>query len=229
MADKRLVWDLPLRAFHWLLVLSIMGLYATAKAGFEYMQYHFYIGYGVIGLLLFRVIWGFIGPKHARFAGFLPGPGRLTVYLRGAFKADSLPTIGHNPAGAIMVVVMLLLVAVQATTGLFTTDDIAWAGPYNPSVSAALASKLTSIHHLNFDILAWVIGLHVAAILFYRFYKKQNLIGPMLHGYKPGTLVPEHEAIRGSELIKALIVALICAAAVFWLVHNAPPPPSVDY
>jgi cytochrome b len=229
MADKRLVWDLPLRAFHWLLVLSILGLYVTAKAGFEWMQYHFYLGYGVLGLLLFRIIWGFVGPKHARFLGFIPGPSRLTRYLQHALKADSQPTIGHNPGGAIMVVVMLLMVALQAVTGLFTTDDIAWAGPYNPSVSSALASKLTSIHHHNFDILIWVIGLHVAAIMFYRFYKKQNLLTPMIHGYKPAVLVPEHEAITSSELIKALIVALVCAAGVFWLVHSAPPPPSVDY
>jgi cytochrome b len=229
MADKRLVWDLPLRAFHWLLVLSILGLYLTGKAGFEWMPYHFYLGYTVIGLLLFRIIWGFIGPKHARFGGFLPGPGKLFGYLGKILKADSTPSIGHNPAGAVMVVVILVLVGLQAFSGLFTTDDIAWAGPYNPAVSTALASKLTSLHHINFNILATVIWLHIAAILFYRFYKKQDLVTPMVNGYKPASLVPAHEAIRGSELIKALIVALVCAGAVYWLVHSAPPPAAIDY
>jgi cytochrome b len=229
MADKRLVWDLPLRLFHWVLVLSILASYLTAKAGFEYMQYHFWLGYWMIGLILFRVVWGFVGPKHARFSSFFPRPRKLALYLRTVFKRDGIPTVGHNPAGGLMVIVMLLMVATQVFSGLFVTDDIAWAGPYNPAVSGSLAGRLTWLHHLNFDVLIWVMGLHVLAIAFYAVGKRQNLVTPMFTGHKPAHHVPEHEAISHSELVKALIVALLCAAAVYGLITFAPEPPEIYY
>ena len=241
MAEKRLVWDLPLRAFHWLLVLCIVGMWVTAKADADYMnwlssrvdlswmEWHFRIGYGVIGLLLFRLIWGVIGPRHARFASFLPGPARLAAYVKTVLKRDSTPTVGHNPAGAIMVVVMLGLIGTQAFTGLFTSDDIVWSGPYFPAVSAALSTKMGGLHHEVYEILLWVLGLHIAAIVFYRVYKRQNLVSAMISGTKPASQVPANEAIPGSELVKALIVALVCAGAVYALVHFAPPPPELEY
>ncbi|MEP7313233.1 MAG: cytochrome b/b6 domain-containing protein [Pseudomonadota bacterium] len=229
MADKRLVWDLPLRLFHWVLVLSLLASYLTAKGGFEYMQYHFWLGYWMIGLIVFRIIWGFVGPRHARFASFFPGPGKLGRYLTTILRSDSAPTVGHNPAGGVMVLLMLLMVGAQAGSGLFVTDDVAWAGPYNPAVSEATAGKLTWFHHLNFDVLIWVLALHVIAILFYAVRKKQNLVGPMLHGHKHAHHVPEHEAIPSSEVLKALIVALLCAAAVYGLINFAPEPPEILY
>lgn len=241
MSDKRLVWDLPLRAFHWLLVLCLAGLWVTAKADADYMdwltkrfdvtwmEWHFRLGYCVIGLLAFRIIWGFVGPKHARFVNFVPGPVRVTTYLSGLFKRDSVPTVGHNPVGALMVLVMIALVGLQAFTGLFTSDDIVWAGPYNPAVSSDTANRMGAIHHLNYKVLLWLIGLHVLAIVFYTLYKRQRLVPPMITGYKPGHLVPEHEAISGSQLLKALIVALLCAGAVTVLVKKAPEPPAVSY
>jgi cytochrome b len=229
MADRRLVWDLPLRIFHWVLVLSLLASYLTAKGGFEYRQYHFWLGYWMIGLILFRILWGFFGPRHARFVNFLPGPGRLARYLRTFHRRDSARSVGHNPAGGLMVLVMLLMVAAQAISGLFVTDDIAWAGPYNPAVSGALAGKLTWFHHLNFDVLIWVMALHIVAIAFYAVGKRHNLVSPMFHGHKPAHHVPEHEAISSSELLKALIVAALCAAAVYGLIYFAPEPPEIYY
>jgi cytochrome b len=229
MTDKRLVWDLPLRLFHWALVLSIVASWLTAEAGFEWMQIHFYLGFWTLGLVSFRILWGFIGPRHARFANFIPSPKRLVAYTRSVFKRDSTPSIGHNPLGGLMVVVMILMVAAQAASGLFVTDDIAWAGPYNPSVSAELAGKLTWFHHLNFNVLAGAIGLHVLAILFYALYKRQNLVSPMISGRKPATLVEWSECIPGSQLIKALLLAAVCAGAVYWLIAAAPPPPEIYY
>jgi cytochrome b len=228
MTDKRLVWDLPLRLFHWALVLSILGSWLTAEAGFDWMQIHFYLGFWTLGLVSFRILWGFIGPKHARFASFIPSPKQLVTYARTVFKRDSTPAIGHNPMGGLMVILMILMVAAQATSGLFVTDDIAWAGPYNPSVSAALAGKLTWFHHLNFNVLAGAIGLHVLAILFYAFYKRQNLVSPMLSGHKPAQ-VAGSDSIPGSQLIKALVLAVVCAGAVYWLISSAPPPPEIYY
>jgi cytochrome b len=220
--DKRLVWDLPLRLFHWLLVTSMIASYVTAKLGFDWMQWHFYLGYWTIGLLAFRILWGFFGPKHARFGSFIRNPSAIWLYMKSLFHRDSVRSIGHNPVGGLMVILMLVLVAVQATTGLFATDDVVWAGPYNPSVSSSTASTLSSIHSINFNIILGVVCLHIAAIVFYGLYKRQNLVVPMLHGHLPSTLVPEHEAISSSQLIKAVVASLVAAGFVYWLLAHAP-------
>jgi cytochrome b len=227
--DRRLVWDLPLRLFHWLLVASMVASYVTAKLGFDWMQWHFYLGYWTIGLLVFRVLWGFFGPRHARFSSFIHTPGAIWLYMKSLFDRDSVRSIGHNPVGGLMVILMLLLVAVQATTGLFTTDDVVWAGPYNPSVSSSTASTLSTVHDINFNIIIGLVCLHIAAILFYALYKRQNLVVPMLHGHLPAALVPEREAISNSQLLKALIVSVVAAAFVYWVLAHAPVVPDNTY
>lgn len=212
-----------MRAFHWLLVLSIAASWTTAELGFDWMQWHFYLGYWTIGLITFRIIWGFIGPRHARFASFLASPPAIWRYLRGLVKGDKSATIGHNPAGGLMVILMLLLVCVQVTTGLFSTDEIVWSGPYNPAVSKDTGRLLTTIHHFNFNLILAAIVLHLGAITFYGLVKKQNLVAAMLTGYKPAAQVPDHEAISSSELIKALIVILLSAGVTYFILAHAPP------
>jgi cytochrome b len=208
----RLVWDLPLRLFHWLLVLSLAASWATAKAGFDWRPLHMRLGYFTIGLVLFRLVWGFIGPRHARFASFLEGPVGVWRYARGMAAGTLLiKTAGHNPLGGLMVVVMLVLLGIQTVTGLFTSDDIVYAGPYNGAVSENLAKQLGHIHH-------------VLAIAFYTFAKKQRLVPAMFTGRKPAESVAEQEAISSSQMTKACIIALICAGLVYWLVSAAPPP-----
>lgn len=227
MADeKRLVWDLPLRLFHWLLVVSLIASWVTAEVGFDWMPYHLYLGYWTLGLLVFRIIWGFVGPRHARFASFLTGPSGLWRYARALAAGTMIQTAGHNPLGGISVIVMLVLVGFQAVTGLFATDDIVWTGPYNPAVSEATADRLTGLHHLNFNIILAAVALHIMAIAFYFLVKKQNLVAAMLHGRK---VVPEHEAISKSEVVKALIVIVISAGLVYWLISAAPTPPEDNY
>ena len=221
MTEKRLVWDLPLRLFHWLLVASMVASYVTAKF-IDDRQWHFYVGYWTIGLLVFRILWGFFGPRHARFSSFIRSPSAIWLYVKGMFQSGTAPSIGHNPVGGLMVLLMLVLMSIQSVTGLFTTDAVIWAGPYNPSVSESTASFLSTVHNWNFNVIIAAVILHVAAILFYAFYKKQNLVGPMLNGHKPATLVPEHEAISGSQLFKALVVSLVAAALVYWLLAHAP-------
>ena len=220
--EKRLVWDLPLRLFHWLFALSIIASYVTAKLGFDWMQWHFYLGYWTIGLLVFRILWGIFGPRHARFSSFIHNPSAIWLYLKGMFNPNSARSIGHNPVGGLMVLLMLLLVAVQAGTGLFTTDAVVWAGPYNPSVSESTASFLSTVHDWNFNVIIGAVVLHIGAILFYAFYKKQNLVVPMLHGHLPAVMVPEHEAIKSSQLFKALVASLVAAGFVYWLLAHAP-------
>jgi cytochrome b len=219
----RLVWDLPTRVFHWLLVLSIIGSYTTAKLGL--MPWHFGFGSLMIGMLIFRVVWGLVGPRHARFSNFIKGPGTILQYLKGGVRS-----VGHNPLGAGMVVLMLLLLALQVTTGLFSTDDVAYVGPYFPAVSHSLAEKLTGIHHKNFNFILAAIVLHLCAISYYTFVKKERLVPAMFHGQKPAEYVPAHEAIPSSQLWKALIVIAVAGGCVYWLWHAAPPPPaSIDY
>jgi cytochrome b len=223
LKDFRLVWDLPTRVFHWLLVLSIIGSYVTAKLGL--MPWHLRLGFLMIGMLIFRIIWGLIGPRHARFSNFIKGPSSILQYLKGGIRS-----VGHNPLGAGMVVLMLLLLVLQVTTGLFSTDDIAYTGPYFPSVSHDWAEKLTGIHHKNFNFILGAIVLHLAAILYYTFVKKEPLVPAMFHGHKPAGHVPLHEAIASSQLWKALVVIVIACGCVYWLLHAAPPPPeSLDY
>ncbi len=229
---RRLVWDLPLRAFHWLFVASILASWATAEAGFNWMRWHIRLGYWMIGLLSFRVLWGFVGPRHARFASFLAGPRAVWRYAKGlAGVGEPVHTVGHNPLGGLMVLIMLLLVAFQVSTGLFATDDIAWAGPYNPTVSSATAHYLTGLHHLNFNLIWAAIALHVGAISYYAFVKKENLVPAMVTGFKPAAAVPASEAIPSSELWKALIVMAVSVAIVYAVLSGAPhvAPSALDF
>jgi cytochrome b len=228
--ERRLVWDLPLRAFHWLFAASILASWGTAKAGFTWMQWHIRLGYWMMGLIIFRVVWGLVGPRHARFGSFLRGPKSILRYGRGLVgRGEPVEVVGHNPLGGVMVIIMLLLVTFQVSTGLFATDDIAWTGPFNPSVSNATAEYLTGLHHWNFNLIWAAIALHVGAIAFYAFVKRQNLVPAMLHGRKPAEAVPLGEAITSSELWKALLVMIVAAAAVYGILHFAPPPATGDF
>lgn len=239
MSEKRLVWDLPLRLFHWLLVLSMAASWYTAENSeefieigstlYSYTEIHFWLGYWTLGLILFRLVWGFIGPRHARFSSFIAGPSKTLAYLRSMPRRDYAPAPGHNPLGAWSVVVMLALVSAQAITGLFIIDNTeVYAAPFHPSVEAATAKNMAAFHFFNFDIILWVVGLHVLAVVFYLLFKGQNLIGAMFTGRKPGHLVSETEAISGSQLLKALIVIVLVSFAVWLLLQQAPPPPVFD-
>ena len=221
--SARLVWDLPTRLFHWLFVATICAQYITAKT--DEMVWHFRLGFFMIGLLTFRIIWGFVGPRHARFSTFLKSPGTVLAYMKQVHRVkDALHSVGHNPMGALMVVAMLLLVAAQVTTGLFSTDDIAFTGPYYPAVSNALAERITGWHHFIFNFIIAAAVLHIAAILFYTFVKKHPLVPAMVHGYKPAGQVPSQESIPHSALWRALAVILIAAGVVYLVQHEAPPP-----
>ena len=184
---------LPLRAFHWLLLLSILGCYLTAKGGFEWMQYHFWLGYVVLGLLLFRIVWGFCWTQDSRFT-VCPGAVAALSTADAAETVTRCHRSATTPRGAVMVLVILVMVALQAITGLFSTETLRRPEPTTRRDSALPPGS--RVHHRNFDVLIWIIGLHVAAILFYRFFKGQRLLAAMFHGYKPALSVPEHEAIR---------------------------------
>ena len=173
------LWDLPVRAVHWLLVVAVTTSIVSGELGGPWMTLHGRSGYAVIGLVVFRIVWGVVGSTHARFTQFAPTPGRLKAYLQGRWHG-----LGHNPLGALSVFALLGLLALQATTGLFSSDDIAFNGPLFGAVDDDLAYRLTAWHlRLAYGLFA-LIALHVAAIVFHVRVKKHDLLTPMITGWK---------------------------------------------
>ena len=212
------VWDLPTRLFHWLLVAMVVSSFATAKLGGNWMLYHERCGEVILALLLFRVAWGFIGSPPSRFRTFLAGPGAVFRYALTLFRRDADHHLSHNPLGGWSVMAMLLVLFVQAGTGLFANDDIATEGPLYKWVSKAASDRLTSIHHVNHDLIIVLVAVHVAAVLFHLIYKRENLITPMITGKKQreGALA---ENISQQPIGLAAVAAALAAGAVYLLVR----------
>lgn len=179
------IWDPLLRSFHWLLAAAVITTWLLAKVGPAKMTLHFWLGYFILGLLAFRLVWGFVGPPEARFAHFLRGPGAVTRYARHMFSREPSYWPGHNPLGALSVIAMLGLLAAQATSGLFIdADDYINVGPLASSVSSATRKAMLSWHHIGGTLILLLVLLHVGIILFYRFWKGEDLIRPMVNGWK---------------------------------------------
>lgn len=213
-----LVWDVAVRVFHWTLVL-LLG-FSWLSAEMDWMDWHFYSGYAALTLILFRILWGFVGSTHARFGDFLYGPSAVIAYLRTLPSRTAAKFAGHNPLGGISVVLILLCVLVQAGTGMFANDDILYEGPLYKHVSKDLSDWLTTIHKYNFNVLLALAGVHVAAVLYYLFWKSENLVKPMFTGRKqlqPG-IAPAHARVRSLGL--AAVLLAVCAAAVWFLVNS---------
>jgi len=221
------VWDLPTRVFHWLLVASLTASWITAEIGYDWTETHFLLGYCNLTLVLFRVVWGIVGPQHARFTSFMRGPSSALSAVPALFSRKPGTHVGHNPIGAWSVAIFLVLVAIQAGTGLFISDDILYAGPYNGVISSSLAGTLANIHHLNFKVLTTFVALHVIAITWYALGKRTNLLRPMLTGRKAN--VDPGQGINSSRTGTALVVLAVAALAVAALVLLAPAPSMDDY
>lgn len=212
-----LVWDLPVRVFHWTLVVLIVVSFTTAQIGGNAMQYHEWSGFAILTLVLFRVLWGFAGSTYARFGAFLSGPRTALDYARTLVRGRTAFHPGHNPLGGWMIVLLLASLLVQAGTGLFANDDIMIEGPLAKHVSKDLSDLLTRVHHFNFNVLLALVVLHVGAALFYLGVKRDNLILPLVTGRKQ---VP-HDAPardrRGGPLWLAAVLLAASAGAV-WIV-----------
>ena len=200
-----LVWDLPTRVFHWSLVLAVTVAIVSGEIGGDWMEVHGKAGLAILGLVAFRLAWGFAGSTHARFLNFLPTAASLRAYLRGRWKGQ-----GHNPLGALSVFALLGLLAVQATTGLFGNDEISFTGPLFALVEEGLANRLTGLHKQLAYLLLVVMALHIVAILVYLFLKKDNLVKPMVTGWKE--VRAGASAAKGSWT--ALLLSLAFAVAV---------------
>jgi cytochrome b len=182
------VWDLPVRVFHWLLVLCIIGSFISVNLGGNAIEWHAYFGYSVLTLLIFRITWGFVGSTHARFASFFPNREKILSYLQG----NAPKALGHNPIGALSVFALLFVLGVQVITGLFVDDEIAFQGPLAKYVPNWVVSFLSEIHESNQVVIYTLIAIHIAAILYYKKFKGEDLIKPMISGDKE--IDPSEEA-----------------------------------
>ncbi len=216
--DSRLVWDLPLRMTHWALVLAVAGCWATHYAGVEWFTWHRRLGYTVLVLVAFRIVWGFVGTRHARFASFVRGPRMLLAYLRERGPA----TVGHNPLGALSVIALLALLLLQAATGLFANDEIMNMGPFYGWIAPELSNRITSLHRASSEWQLALIGLHVAAVVFYVLVRRQPLVSAMITGRKPAADVPLAEAIASSRVLLACVIVAVLAIALAIAVRAAP-------
>jgi len=218
MSNRVRIWDLPTRIFHWALAAAVIGLFITAYTGGNAMVWHFRLGYTVLALLAFRIVWGLVGGRWSRFASFIYSPTSLSRYLRGQSHPDHL--VGHNPLGAGSVFALLGFLAAQVATGLISDDEIAFAGPLTKFVSGATVSRATWYHKdVGQWVLAGLVALHVAAILFYLWRKKENLVRPMIVGDKRVHTGVQPSRDDALSRIAAAMVLGICGALVAWLVR----------
>lgn len=211
------VWDVPLRLFHWLLVVAVVAAYVTATLGGNLMDWHGRIGSFILGLLVFRVCWGFLGTTHARFASFFPSVSRLRAYFKGRWQG-----VGHNPLGALSVFALLADLIALVGSGLFASDDIAYAGPFFILLNEdSIKDRVSGLHEQSFNVLLLLLALHLASIVYYRCIKKTNLITPMLTGNK---VVPKSLAttVTGGSVFR-LWIAVFISGGVVWLVWNVTP------
>ncbi|MDP2367080.1 cytochrome b/b6 domain-containing protein [Rhodoferax sp.] len=209
------VWDLPTRVAHWSLVVCVIGLVVTSQVGGAAMAWHFRFGYGVLSLLLFRVVWGMVGGHWSRFSAFLYSPSTMLRYLRG--QREAAHSVGHSPLGAASVFAMLLLLSAQVATGLISDDEIDTSGPLTRWVSAALVSSATFYHRkVGKIVLILLILTHLGAIAYYHFKKHEKLVSAMIHGDKAVDQPTFCSRDDGRSRLGALAIFLVCAALV-WL------------
>jgi cytochrome b len=223
-SPERRVWDLPVRLFHWTLVTAVIGEFVTNKAGVAYFKYHLWLGYLILVLVGFRIIWGFVGTRNALFRNFIKGPITTARYGAALLAGKAKHYTGHNPLGALMVVFLLGGLGVQAALGLVSNDDIFNNGPLAGYVTKETSQVLTSIHRNFFYALAAAVALHVGAVLFHRFVKGENLVRAMLTGTKPADVVPLSETISGSRVWLALIIVIALGGGLAYVVTHAPTP-----
>ena len=214
------VWDLPTRLFHWLLTACVVGSFVSAKIGGAAMAWHLRLGYAVATLLLFRLVWGFVGGRWSRFGQFVRSPAAVLRYLRGEARAGDWFDVGHSPLGALSVLAMLVFLAAQVSSGLFADDEIATTGPLIRFVSGATSLQLTWYHKaVGQRVLLALVVLHLLAIAYY-IWRGRTLVRPMIggdHAFDAAREVPAAADGAGRRLLAAALVAA-CAGGVAWLV-----------
>jgi cytochrome b len=215
------VWDLPTRLFHWTLLVCVVGAVVTAKVGGNATEWHFRLGLAVLALLVFRLVWGLVGGRWSRFTSFVRMPGTVLRYLRGEHRPGDHFEVGHNPLGALSVLGLLGILLAQVATGLVADDEIASTGPLIRYVSGAVSSLATTWHKTGGQWLIFtLVGLHVAAIVFYRWRKRLDLVTPMVRGDKllPADVPPSRD--RAVNRLLALAIGAACVALSVWVARQ---------
>jgi cytochrome b len=203
--EKIRIWDLPTRLFHWGFSLAVIGAIVTDLL--DEIVWHSYCGYTALVLVVFRIIWGFIGPQHARFSSFVPSVSTLKDFIKG----KSFSSFGHNPLGALSVIAILLIVLVQASSGLFADDEISFQGPLSKYVTEDIVKLMNEIHETNHLLVYGIVALHLIAIFYYQWKKKNNLIGPMIYGDKEidQKNQPADQSMASKDDVKIRVLALV--------------------
>lgn len=220
----RRVWDWPTRLFHWGLAASILGAYVSNRLGASYFSLHLFFGYATIVLVVFRLIWGFVGTHHARFVNFLEGPRGVLRYVSAVGRKRHTRYAGHNPLGALMVVTLLSVTGAQAALGLFGNDEIFNLGPLAGFVSKETSLLLTSLHRKLFYVILFAVVFHVGAVLIHVFVKREPLILAMITGCKPAHIVQPDEAIASSRSLLAILLFATLAVALIIGLDFVPSP-----
>lgn len=214
MSSRALVWDPFVRVFHWSLVALFGFTWWSGRQGLMWMDWHMLAGEAMLALILFRLLWGVLGPRTARFADFLRGPRAVFAELRDLLRGRAHAHVGHGAAGGWMVLVLLGLVLVEAVTGLFASDDLFTSGPLTHWVSSSTEGTLTGLHNDLFEWLKWLVGLHVAVVVaVYPLLARADLVRPMVTGYKRGAergiALTAGLWLRGGLLLAASAAAVI--------------------
>ena len=206
-AAARSGWDLPTRIFHWMLAILVTFSFVTGKLGESWMDWHMRSGYAIVALLLFRLAWGIVGSRPARFASFVRGPTAALAHLR-ALRAGRRDLVqGHNPLGAWSVVAMLAVLVLQVGTGLFSNDESSHQGPLASKVSDAMVDRVSSIHGWNQYAVLTLVVLHLVAVAVYQWRLRMDVVGTMVHG-----------PARARENVVAAVLLTLAACATYWLV-----------
>lgn len=210
------VWDLPVRLFHWSFAICFVVSWISGQA--ENRDVHYASGMILLGLVLFRVLWGLVGSPTARFAHFVRWPGAAVAYLRQSVTHDGPSySFGHNPAGGLMVAALVALAGLQSLSGMASTDDVLFDGPLYGRLPNWLARPLEILHEPLANLLLALALLHIVVILVYRIAKGENLVRAMILGRArlPETVARSAEArgeTKGAPLGRALLCAVIAAA-----------------
>ncbi len=223
------VWDLPVRIFHWSLVFLFIVAYITNNLGSDYFIYHLWSGYALIVLVSFRIIWGLVGSYHARFNHFVKTPVTTAKYALSVFKKTDKHYLGHNPLGAVMVIILLTVILIQGVTGLFTNDEIFNVGPLYAYISDELSLQLTSLHRQLFYWILGAIALHILAVVLHVVLKRENIIKAMFTGKKNVMLGEENlqaaddkTSFGSSKTWLAIVIVVVLSALLAAVILTAP-------
>lgn len=212
------VWDLATRLFHWSLAVLVAFSILSAHLGGNWIDWHMRSGVLILTLVVFRILWGFAGPYHAKFVNFVRSPATVMAYVRAMRAGDTAAQTaqaGHNPLGALSVLALLACLLLQTATGLFANDSIASEGPLAKHVSGATSDLLTTVHKINEKFIYVLVALHIGAILYYTFAKRDNLVRPMLTGDKPVAGLTASRDDWATRLRAAILLALLVFASGF--------------